>query len=117
MSLLKTALLAGGLSLTLATGASAQAGETGRAEAADQWNLDAIPEGTGVLVATAKGAKAAKIKIGRSGHGTLVASKSELELPAKTMIYKKNGMLYLVTDKKLPDNTMLFDQAKSWEGD
>src|SRR4051812_42927677 len=117
MSAIKTALLVGGLSLALATSAFAQAGETGRAEGADQWNLDAIQEGTGVMMATTRGAKSTRMKIGKKGHASLTADKHAMELPAKTMIYKKGGKLYLVTDKKMPDNSMLFDRAKGWEAD
>jgi hypothetical protein len=117
MSVVKIALLAGGMSLALATGAFAQARETGAAESTDQWNLDTIPEGTGVMMATAKGTKSTKLKIGKKGHTQLMASKSAIELPSKTMIYKKNGKLYLVTDRKMPEGNMLFDQTKGWAGD
>lgn len=57
------------------------------------------------------------MKIGKKGHATLMASKVAMELPAQTMIYRKGGKLYLVTEKKMPDNTMLFDQSKGWEKD
>lgn len=38
MTVGKTALLAGGISLALATSAFAQAGETGKTDAPEQWN-------------------------------------------------------------------------------
>ena len=112
MSVVKKVLLAGGLSLALAATALAQ-GERGRDEGADQWNLGSIQEGQGVVL-NATG-RSARQKVGTKGHATLAAHR--VELPARTMIYKKGGKLYLVTDKKLPDNSMLFDQAKGWEQD
>jgi hypothetical protein len=116
MAVVKVALAAGGISLALATGALAQADRT-RANDIDAWNLTAIPEGTGIMMATASGAKSKTVKIGRKGHAALLASRSAIELPAKTMIYRKNGKVYLVTDRKMPDSTMLFDKAKGWAGD
>jgi hypothetical protein len=120
MSAIKTALLAGGLVISLATAASAQAAEaakTDKADVGESWNLDSIPEGTGVMMATSKAGKATKMKIGKKGHAQLLAARAAIELPPKTMIYKKNGKLYLVGDKRMPDNTMLFDKTKGWDGD
>jgi hypothetical protein len=117
MSVVKMALLAGGMSLALATAAVAQAVEIGKAEGTDQWNLDSIPEGTGVIMATTMGAKATKMKIGKRGHALLLSARAAIELPAKTMIYRKDGKFYLVGDKKMPDNSMLFDKTKGWERD
>jgi hypothetical protein len=116
MTVGKTALLAGGISLALATSAFAQAGETGKTDAPEQWNLETIPEGTGIMMAN-KGAKATRLKIGKKGHAALLATRSAIELPAKTMIYRKDGKLYLVPDRKMPEGNMLFDKTKGWDGD
>ncbi|MGH6742878.1 MAG: hypothetical protein ACREDY_28255 [Bradyrhizobium sp.] len=117
MSVVKMALLAGGMSVVLATAAFPQPVDIGKAEGTDQWNLDSIPEGTGVILATTVGAKATRMKIGRRGHALLLSARAAIELPARTMIYRKDGKFYLVGDKKMPDNSMLFDKTKGWERD
>jgi hypothetical protein len=111
------ALLAGGTIVVLATAAFPQPVDIGKAEGTDQWNLDSIPEGTGVILATTIGAKATKMKIGRRGHALLLSARAAIELPARTMIYRKDGKFYVVGDKKMPDNSMLFDKTKGWERD
>ena len=116
MTVGKIALLAGGLSLALATTAFAQSAEGGKTDAAEGWNLETIPEGTGIVMANI-GAKATRLKIGKKGHAALLASRSAIELPAKTMIYRKDGKLYLVPDRKMPEGNMLFDKTKGWDGD
>ena len=123
MALVRIVLLAGGISFALAASAFAQAvegskaAETGKTESGEQWNLETIPEGTCVLMANGKGGKAIRIKIGKKGHAALLASRSAIELPAKTMIYRKDGKLYLVPDRKMPDSSMLFDKVKGWSRD
>ena len=110
MSLVKVALLASGLSLALAMSASGQAGRESQAEVSATPNLDlnAIPEGTGLHL----GARSTRQKIGKKGHATLAPHR--VELSARTMIYKHQGKLYLVTDKPV-GGRMLFDQSKDWE--
>jgi hypothetical protein len=117
MSAIKSAVLAAGISIALATSAFAQAGEGAKTDSSEQWNLETIPEGTGIVMANSKGGKAIRMKIGRKGHAALLASRSAIELPPKTMIYRKDGKLYLVPDRKMPEGYMLFDKTKGWDGD
>ena|SRR5689334_1561690 len=84
-----------------------QAGTSTNSEAA------ILSNGTGVLIAPSSNSQ--KVIVTGKRHKVLMAHSREL--PAGSLIYVKNGKLYLVTDGKIPDGGMLFDDATGWDPD
>jgi hypothetical protein len=98
MSMSKIALLACGLSLALTAAAPAQ--ESGELELRERALMYINPT-TGKLQT---------MRMSTRGHDTIMQNARALS--AGTFIYRSNGKLYLLEDKRMPDGKMMLDIAK-----
>jgi hypothetical protein len=98
MSLARIALAACGITLALATTASAQALAP---DLQDRMAFFLNPTG-----------QVTTMRLNDTGHG--MAMRYGKPLPARTMVYRSGNRFWMIPDRKMANGTMMFDGIEAW---